>query len=641
MASLKEALWRRRHSAAVLIDVACIVISYYLSFVIGLWGLGEPYFHTFATTLPLVLACRLLLFWVFKVHKGSWRYVSTTDLQNIVKAIATSQALIIVLLVFLTRLGHYPRRVFVIDALVLLSLLGGARFGYRMVMEKVTGEKSSEGPVRTLIVGAGDAGERVARSLRYGGGARVAVGFVDDDPAKAGLRIHGIPVLGKTSDLSSIVQQVSIDEVIVAAPSASQLFRRKIFAACERTRVRVKMVPGLQDLITGKMQVNDLSDVDVERLLGRESISTDLETVSGYLRGKRVLVTGAGGSIGGEICKQALEFAPESLTLVGKGENSLHDIRLQLASRGSPAKIDCVLTSITNKFKMAAVFSQLRPQVVFHAAAHKHVDLTETNCDEAVLNNIMGTRWVLDVSEQFGVEKVVVISTDKAADPASIMGCTKRVVEMMVSTRKSSGTTIVGVRFCNVIDSKGSVIPTFRRQIELGGPLTVTDERMQRYFMTISEAVELVIQAGAIGRHGDILMLDMGEPVKIVDLAKQMIRLSGYVEGRDIRIVHTGARPGEKLEEQLLGRNETQVETEHPKIRRIRFREERPAPASLYKDIDYLIEKSIALELDKVRQKLKEIVPEYSPDSAWQAQGCQPGKKSAPVTTTQGIRPSA
>jgi FlaA1/EpsC-like NDP-sugar epimerase len=607
------------------VDVVSVVASYYLSFVVGLSGLNTPYLNVFAGTLPLVLVCRLLSFYVFKVHKGSWRYVSVTDLQNIVKAIGTSQALIIVLLVFITRLGEYPRRVFVIDALLLLALLGGTRFSYRMIVEKIAGEKTGEGPVRTLIVGAGDAGEKVARSLRYGGRSRLAVGFVDDDPAKAGLRIHGIPVLGRTGDLPSIVEQVRIDEVIIAVPSASRLFRRKIFAACEKTSVRVKMVPSLHDLITEKMQMNELGDVDVERLLGRESITTDLEKASGYLRGRRVLVTGAGGSIGSEICKQVAEFGPESLILLGKGENSLHDIRLQLASGDSPPPIQCVLASIANKPKIAAVFNQFRPEVVFHAAAHKHVDLTEANCDEAVLNNVMGTRWVLDVSEQFGVQKVVVISTDKAADPASIMGCTKRIVEMMVSSRKSSGTTIVGVRFCNVLDSKGSVIPTFRRQVELGGPVTVTDERMKRYFMTISEAVELVIQAGAIGRHGDILMLDMGEAVKIVDLARQMIRLSGYVEGRDIRIVFTGTRPGEKLEERLVGRNEIQVETEHPNIRRIQFRNDGPPPESLYRDIDYLIEKSIALELDEVRRKLRAIVPEYSPDPAWQAP-CRPLK---------------
>jgi FlaA1/EpsC-like NDP-sugar epimerase len=616
MGNLKTFLWRKRSQLAFVVDAVCAALSYWLSFVVGLSGLGVPYAYLFLTTLPMVIASRLLFFWVFNLHKISWQYVSVTDLESIIKAVAASQAFIIALLVFITRLEGYPRRVFFIDALFLLFLLGGTRFGYRMIREKLRQGRGQERTVRTVIVGAGDAGERIARSLKYESeGTRVAVGFVDDDPGKTGQRIHGVPVLAKIAELPSVIKLVKVDEVIIATPSASPLLKKQIFAACEKTRVRVKTVPSLYDLMTGKKQIDELADVDLERLLGRESISTDLEKASEYLRGKRVLVTGAGGSIGGEICKQVLEFDPETLILVGRGENSLHDIRLRLAPTIASTKVQCVLASVTNKPKMSSVFDTYRPHVVFHAAAHKHVDLTEANCDEAVMNNVLGTRCILEASEEYGVERVVVISTDKAADPTSVMGCTKRIVEMLVSCREKASTVVVGVRFCNVLDSKGSVMPTFRRQIELGGPLNVTDERMKRYFMTIPEAVELVIQAGAIGQHGDILMLDMGEPVKIVDLAKQMIRLSGFVEGRDIHIKYTGIRPGEKLEEQLVGIDEVLAETEHPKIRRIQFGKEAPGCEKLDADIDYLVKHSIAMDLDKVRRKLMEMVPEYDPDS--------------------------
>jgi FlaA1/EpsC-like NDP-sugar epimerase len=288
---------------------------------------------------------------------------------------------------------------------------------------------------------------------------------------------------------------------------------------------------------------------------------------------------------------------------------------------------------------MAKVFDHFRPQVVFHAAAHKHVDLTEMNCDEAVLNNVLGTRNILDVSEEYGVERVVVISTDKAADPTTIMGCTKRIVEMLVGSRKESRTVAIGVRFCNVLDSKGSVIPTFRRQIQLGGPVTVTDKKMTRYFMTIPEAVELVIQAGAIGRHGEILMLDMGDPVRVLDLAKQMIRLAGHVEGKDMHIEFTGPRPGEKLEEQLVGKNESLDDTDHPKIRRIVFEQNCPDRKVLNGDIDFLIEKSILVDLDSVREKLREMVPEYNPGAGQETKARLPeGKRYSKLQSQEGVR---
>lgn len=627
MTKLRTFIWKRRRFLRLFADVLCVALSYWLSFVVGLAGLGKHYAHLFARTLPLVIACRLVFLWFFKVHKGSWRFASVAELTNILKAVLASQGLIIVLLFLVTRLEGYPRRIFVIDGLFLIFLLGGARLAFRLICEKSGRHGTDEKPLRAIIVGAGEAGEAVVRNLKHGNhGTLSPVGFVDDDPAKTGMMIHGVRVLGKISELSSLIKRRRIDDVIIAIPSASRTLRKQIFAACEQTEVRVKTVPNLHDVLIGKRQIDELSDLNVEDLLGRETIKTDMEKAWGYLRGKRVLVTGAGGSIGGEICKQVIEFSPEAIILFGKGENSLHEVRLQLASKGSATKVYSVLGSITNRRKVAAVFAQFRPEVVFHAAAHKHVDLTEVNCDEAVLNNVMGTRNILQISKQYGAERVVVISTDKAADPTSVMGCTKRIVEMMVSSEKESHTAIVAVRFCNVLDSRGSVIPTFRHQIELGGPITVTDKRMKRYFMTIPEAVELVIQAGAIGRHGEVLMLDMGDAVKIVDLAKQMIRLSGHVEGRDMRIVFTGVRPGEKLEEQLVGRNETFVETEHPKIRRIEFGNNGVDRETLEGDIDYLIEKSVAMELDKVRPKLMQMVPEYNPNMSQETLSWLPWK---------------
>jgi FlaA1/EpsC-like NDP-sugar epimerase len=639
---LKELLWRRKRVLAFFADASCVIASYWLSFVAGLGGLGGSYAGLFVKTLPAVFACRLFFFRIFRLHRGSWRYASVADLGNILKAVASSQALIAVLLFLITRLQSYPRRIMLLDALILIFLLGGARLTCRMVCEKVRGRGGDkERPMRTLIIGAGEAGEAVARSLRYGNhGSLFPIGFLDDDPAKARLMIHGIRVLGKLSDLPAIIKRRKVDDVIIAIPSATPALKKRVFAACEQTQVRVKTVPNVHDLIVGRRRIDDVSDLDVEDLLGRDAVNTNIEKVSGYLKGKRVLVTGAGGSIGGEICTQIIAFGPESLIMLGKGENSLHDVRLQLAAKATPTKVYCVLGSVTNKAKMSAVFGQFRPEVVFHAAAHKHVDLTELNCDEAVLNNVMGTRNVLEASEEYGAEKVVVISTDKAADPTSVMGCTKRIVEMMVSSWNRSSTSMAAVRFCNVLDSRGSVIPTFRRQIELGGPVTITDKRMKRYFMTIPEAVELVIQAGAIGKHGEVLMLDMGEPVKIVDLAKQMIRLAGYVEGRDIRIEYTGIRPGEKLEEQLVGQSETPDETEHPSVRRITFGPNGTDRVSLQKDIEYLIEKSIGMELDKVREKLMEMVPEYNPNLSQETLSWLPWKAARSEAPHQRIQPA-
>ncbi len=615
MLKIKALIWRKRRLFAFLADAGCVVLSYWLSFLIGLAGLGSSWAHLFADTVLMLVACRFVFFWVFRLHNGSWRYASISDLANILKAVGSSEALFSVLLFLVTRLEGYPRRILVIDGLLLVFLLGGTRLAGRIASERLRGDKPDGRRLRTLIVGAGDAGEAVVRNLKYGNhSSLVPVGFVDDDPAKAGLMIHGVRVLGKISNLPYLLKRRRIDDLIIAIPSATRSLKKQIYAACENLQVRVKTVPNLHDMILGRRRIDELSDLNIQDLIGRETISTDVEKASNYLRGKRILVTGAGGSIGGEICKQVLDCTPESLILLGKGENSLHDLRLQLASMGSVAKVYCVLGSVTNKPKMEAVFAQFQPSVVFHAAAHKHVDLTELNCDEAVLNNVMGTKNVLEVSEDHGAERIVVISTDKAADPTSVMGCTKRIVEMMVSSRKKSKTVVVAVRFCNVLDSRGSVIPTFRRQIELGGPVTITDKRMKRYFMTIPEAVELVIQAGAIGRHGEVLMLDMGEPVRIVDLARHMIRLAGYVEGRDIRIEYTGIRPGEKLEEQLVGHNETQQDTEHPRIKRITFRHDGSDHAALERDINCLIEKSIAMEMDEVRRKLMEMVPEYNPN---------------------------
>jgi FlaA1/EpsC-like NDP-sugar epimerase len=464
---------------------------------------------------------------------------------------------------------------------------------------------------RALIVGAGDGGEMLAREMMRSPNLDYAsVAFVDDNPTKLGQSIHGVPVLGNRTAIPRLVRELAITDILIAIPSARGREVREIVEVCRHTSAGLKILPDLTRLQDGKVHVSDLRQVQVEDLLGREPAGLDLNLISSYLRGKRVLVTGAGGSIGSELCRQILKFAPAEIHLLGRGENSIYEIHGDLARTAGSTRLVQIIGDVINKKKLEGIFAMFRPQIVFHAGADKHVPLMEMNPDEAVFNNIVGTKNVLEVSNAYRAERVVCISTDKAVNPTSVMGCCKRVAELLVRSNLYTNTCACAVRFGNVLGSRGSVIPHFQKQIELGGPITVTHRDIKRYFMTIPEAAGLVIQAGAMGSGGEIFVLDMGEPVKIWDLATNMIRLAGLEPGRDVELRDIGLRPGEKIDEELSFHHEIQERTSHVKITCVRG--DGVEPVRLLAEIKHLTDRALRMDFAGIRAGLKSLVPEFS-----------------------------
>ncbi|NLW07823.1 MAG: polysaccharide biosynthesis protein, partial [Clostridia bacterium] len=424
-----------------------------------------------------------------------------------------------------------------------------------------------------LIVGAGDAGAMVAREFRNyvsgngNGGEALPIGFVDDDPGKQGTRLYGLPVLGTREDIPRLVEEYNVAEIIIAMPSVKGRVVREIVEICQGTGAKLRTLPGIYDILEGKIKVDPIREVQVEDILGREPVEVDLESIAGYLSGKVVLVTGAGGSIGSELCRQVVSFEPQLLILLDQAENNVYEIHQELSALVDGDRLVQAVVDVKDETAIEQVFRGYRPAVVFHAAAHKHVPLMEYNPAEAIKNNVLGTRVVARAADKHGARAFIFVSTDKAVNPTSIMGASKRLAEMVVQEMAwQSKTRFAAVRFGNVLGSRGSVVPLFQRQIAAGGPVTVTHPEMTRYFMTIPEAAQLVIQAGALTRGGEIFVLDMGEPVKIVDLARSMIILSGFVPGEDIEITFTGIRPGEKLYEELLTASEGVNATSHERI---------------------------------------------------------------------------
>lgn len=445
-------------------------------------------------------------------------------------------------------------------------LIGGSRFSWRMFRDHYI--TSNPNKKRTLIVGAGSAGTMIARQLLKNKEADLyPVAFADDDPFKYKLQIYGIDVKGKIADIPSIVEKNKVQNIVIAIPSLTKKEMKNIYDQCSKTTAKTKILPLIEDLVTGKVSVSHIRDVEVEDLLGREQIELDMGSISNKLTGKTVLVTGAGGSIGSEICRQISKFSPQKLLLLGHGENSIYIIDMELKKQyGNHFEIVPIIADVQDRERIFGIISRYKPDVVYHAAAHKHVPLMEYNPKEAVKNNIFGTRNVAEAADAYGVKNFVLISTDKAVNPPNVMGATKRFAEMIIQNlAKKSKTKFVAVRFGNVLGSRGSVIPLFKKQIQAGGPITVTHPDITRYFMTIPEASRLVIQAGALARGGEVFVLDMGEPVKIVDLAKNLITLSGY-SVEEIGIQYTGLRPGEKMYEELLNENEVQRDQVFPKI---------------------------------------------------------------------------
>ncbi len=611
-----------------------------------------------AVAVPFTLLS-LVGFHLSGLYSRLWRYASVDEVFTVLKGTTASAAVLAALAYGLPAAAQatgwtalaatrgFPRSVVILTWLLSTVLVGGLRFSIRLSRRVARvwrdgflsigkNSDSSRGGRRVLIVGAGDAGALVARELtKHAELGYELVGFLDDNPRKQGLRVHGLPVLGTRRDLPDVVARLGVQEVLIAMPSAPGRVIREIVEACRELPVKVKTLPGMYELVDGKVAVSQIRDVQIEDLLGREPVEIDLEEIAGYLRGRRVLVTGAGGSIGSELCRQVARFQPEELLLLDHSENGLFEVSLELEHRFPDLRRRLLVADIRDRAKIDRLFGQHRPQVVFHAAAHKHVPLMEEHPDEAVKTNVFGTKNVAEAALRHGTRRFVLISTDKAVNPTSVMGATKRVAEMIVQAldaerreRDPDGTRFVAVRFGNVLGSRGSVVPIFKEQIARGGPVTVTHPEMRRYFMTIPEAVQLVIQAGAMGEGGEIFILDMGEPVRILDLAENLIRLSGFEPGVDIPIVFTGPRPGEKLFEELLAEGEETLRTPHPRI--LRGRTGDVDDACLQREIEHLL---AVLQggagSERVLIKLREMLPNFRP-AAW----AQPAASLDPAVST-------
>jgi FlaA1/EpsC-like NDP-sugar epimerase len=549
----------------LLMDMTIVSTIPFLVLFIRFEGIVDVrYYHMLLSYLPGIILIRLSLFYLFGLYNRLWRYAGINELLTICSAVTIS-SLIIFVYMYLTG-SKLPRSVHILSWFFNMGFIGVSRLVLRIM--HYLRKKHAEQCAKVLIIGAGDAGAMIAREIihRYCD-TKQLVGFIDDDQYKSRQRLFGVKVLGNRQDIKQVVSEHGVDEIIIAMPSVGGSIIREIVHECKKTKRTLKILPGIYELIDGDVTVQQLRNVEVEDLLGRDSVKLDVEQIAGYLKGKRVLVTGAGGSIGSELCRQIAKMAPNSLMLLGKGENSIYEINSELKGKYKNFNMEPIIADVRDKERIHAIFAEFKPQVVFHAAAHKHVPLMESQPAEAVRNNIFGTKTVAEAADEFGAEAFVMISTDKAVNPTSVMGATKRVAELIIQNlSKKSHTKFVAVRFGNVLGSRGSVIPLFKKQIAKGGPITITHPDIERYFMTIPEASQLVLQAGSIAKGGEVFVLDMGQPVKIVDMACDLIELSGLVPYKDIKINFTGLRPGEKLFEELLTAEEGTTSTKHKKI---------------------------------------------------------------------------
>ncbi len=606
----------------VLLSDSCLIcaslfISYGLRF--GTVDLGD-YFNQILVTLPIALIIRLFLFYNSGLYQGMWRFVSIRDLVVLFRSATMGSLMIVGLLFLFRRLDEYPRAVFIIDWFLVIILIGGSRFLYRLYREgwfklklRIV-ENATSASKKVLIVGAGRAGELILREIQ--GNYKISytpVGFVDDNRAKRNLTIHGYKVLGNTRDIGRIVREHGIEEVFLAIPTAPSKAKRRIMMTCKNAHVKFKTLPAVGDILDGTVKISSLREFQIEDLLGREAARLDTAAIKSYLRDKTVLITGAGGSIGSELCRQVAKYSPKQLVLFERSEFNLYQIHMNLIELFPDIEIHPVVGDVLNQQRVERALKQYMPEVIFHAAAYKHVPLMEMNPDEALVNNVLGTWNMAHLADAHGVRKFVMVSTDKAVRSTNIMGASKRIAELVCQgLGKSSKTKFVTVRFGNVLNSVGSVIPLFKQQIAKGGPVTVTHPEIYRYFMTIPEAVQLIMQAGAMGQGGEIFILDMGEPVKIVNLARDMITLSGLEPDKDIKIVFTGLRPGEKLYEELLTDGEEIKASLHEKIKVAGA--QKIVWSVLLQNIEELLEALHGEFSEDTVAKIKKIVPDFQPE---------------------------
>ncbi|MGI6413057.1 MAG: polysaccharide biosynthesis protein [Syntrophomonadaceae bacterium] len=558
--------FRTRNLSLLIIDAVLVNLAIYSALLLRFDAhIPQNYINAYLGLAPLITIIALLYLYGFKLYARLWEYASINELLAIFSAISFTMITVVTLILTFSLPG-LPRSIYLLSWLLMNVYIGVSRISWRIMRTYYLNGKPHQ-TRRALIVGAGDAGAILAREIRSNTQVNLKViGFIDDDPSKQRMMLGGIPVLGNRKKIPGIVSSMEVDEIIIAMPSVPGNVVREIMELAQKTPARIRILPGIYQS-TNRSIFSHIRDIQMEDLLRREPVRTDLKEISEYISGHTVMVTGAGGSIGSELCRQILDLSPAKLVLVECCENNLFEIENELANRNRPIEIHPELIDVRHIAALEKVFLKHHPQVVFHAAAYKHVPMMERHPEEAFYNNVLGTRNMAVLSDRYGVETFIFISTDKAVNPTSVMGASKRLAEMIIrDVNHHSKTNFAAVRFGNVLGSRGSVIPTFIKQIEQGGPVTVTHPEMKRYFMTIPEAVQLVIQAGAMAKGGEIFVLDMGKPVKIVDLAKDLIRLAGYEPGVDIEIKYTGIRPGEKLYEELFTNKEQMVSTKHERI---------------------------------------------------------------------------
>lgn len=585
------------------------IVAYWLRFN---FDLPAAHVNGMLGAMPLVVSVQALSFYKFGLYQGIWRFASLPDLKRIIYAVGLSSIAIPAVLLMFSGYASVPRSVLVLQPMMLVLFMGGARFAYRAWKDGHFSLSSESDGNPVLILGAGEAGVSLARELS-GKPEWNVVGFIDDDSSKHGRRVGDVTVYGGTDSLSKIVMKLGASHAIVAMPALSVEKRRKVVESAIEAGLEVLTVPPVEDILSGRVSISQIRRVQLEDLLGRDPVELDNSGLSAWLGDQVVLVTGAGGSIGSELVRQIAQFRPGLLILLELSEFALYQIEQEFAQRFAYVPIACVVGDVKDAGGLERVFANYRPSVVFHAAAYKHVPLMEgENAWQAVRNNVLGSKCLAEAAQRHGVEKMVLISTDKAVNPTNVMGATKRLAERVLSSLQEQGSTrFITVRFGNVLGSNGSVIPKFREQIARGGPVTVTHPEIIRYFMLIPEAAQLVLQAGLMGQGGEIFVLEMGEPVRIADLARDMIRLSGFAE-EEIRIEFTGLRPGEKLYEELLTDQEHTLPTPHPKLR-VAQAEAAPG-ADWQSELENWLGASVPDSANELKRKLKGFVPEYSPE---------------------------